>query len=206
MKPTNLFLGLAPWFLFSFTAELLGPNGVAYGAALACLGSLVLTARSFSKGGFNLIDVAGVATFGLLTAVALVSGHTVRQDIVDYGRGGAAGVLALLMLLSAVTVPFTESLARREVDRRYWGSPVFRAVNRKISMIWAGLIAVMAASHLVAGALTAAGDDRPIIRITLNWGVPVLIVLRGLKMTEQVTEEGLRSDRGAGQQVTGGAA
>ncbi len=51
MKPTNLFLGLAPWFLFSFTAELLGPNGVMYGAALACLGSLVLAIRSCARAG-----------------------------------------------------------------------------------------------------------------------------------------------------------
>jgi hypothetical protein len=197
MKPTNLILGLAPWFLFSITADWLGPHGVVYGAALAGLGSLVLAIRGYTKTGLNLIDGAGVVTFGALTALAAVSSDAVRQDIVDYGRGGAAAVLALVMLVSAVTVPFTESIARREIDRKYWGSPVFRAVNRRISMLWAGLIAVMAGSHLLAGALAAAGSERPLVRIALNWVVPAVIVLRGLKMTEDITSRDLQAGAAA---------
>lgn len=206
MKSTTLILGLAPWFLFSLTAAWLGPNGIVYGAAVAGLGSLALAVRALTKGSFNLIDLAGVATFGALTALAAVSPHAVRQDIVDYGRGGAAAVLALIMLISAATVPFTESIARQQVDRRYWGSPTFRAVNRKVSVIWAGLIALMAASHLVAGALDAAGAERPLVRVALNWGVPVLIILRGLKLTEHVTAQGLHADQARRQHVAGGAA
>jgi hypothetical protein len=103
------------------------------------------------------------------------------------------------MVVSAYTVPFTEHFARQEVDRRYWASPVFRAMNRRLSLLWAGLIAVMACSHLVAGALAAGGHDRPILTIALNWGVPVLVVVLGLKSTEHIA-----SAQGVG--VAGGVA
>jgi hypothetical protein len=180
-------------------AELLGANAVQYAAGLALAGSLALLVRNARRGSVSVLEGAAVATFSVLTAVAVVSSHSVRQDLVYYGRGGSAFVLAAVMLGSAFTVPFTEQFARQQVDRRYWGSPVFRATNRRISLLWAGLIAVMATSHLAAGALAASGHDRPLLRIALNWGVPVLVLMRGLAATERVaSEQGVSALGGAG--------
>jgi hypothetical protein len=134
----------------------------------------------------KLIDAAGVVTFTVLAVAGFLGTHSVQQNLVDYGRGGCAVVLAMVMLVSAFTVPFTEQYARAQVDSRYWGSPVFRETNKRISLAWSGLIAVMAASHLVAGAIAAHGGTRPIVNIALNWGVPVLVVVRGMKVTEEI--------------------
>ncbi|WP_431775061.1 hypothetical protein [Streptomyces cucumeris] len=179
MKPLTLLFGMAPWVLFSMIADRLGTGAVGWAALAACLGSLVLAVRGAVTDGLKVIDAAGVVTFGALAAVGLASGPDVQRSLVDYGRGGAALVLGAVMLVSAFTVPFTEQYARASIDRRYWGSPAFRAVNRRISLLWAGIILVMAVCHLLAGAL-GTGD------ILLNWVIPVLLVLGGLKRTEAV--------------------
>ncbi|WP_432589315.1 hypothetical protein ABVG11_31195 [Streptomyces sp. HD1123-B1] len=179
MKPLTLLFGMAPWVLFSMIADRLGTGAVGWAALAACLGSLVLAVRGAVTDGLKVIDAAGVVTFGALAAIGLASGPDVQRSLVDYGRGGAALVLGAVMLVSAFTVPFTEQYARASIDRRYWGSPAFRAVNRRISLLWAGIILVMAVCHLLAGAL-GTGD------ILLNWVIPVLLVLGGLKRTEAV--------------------
>jgi hypothetical protein len=132
------------------------------------------------------VDAAGVVTFAVLAVVGFAGDHHTRELLVNYGRGGCAVVLALVMLASACTVPFTEQYARARVDRRYWGSPVFRAMNRRISLVWAGLIATMAAAHLISGALASHGHQGPIVNIALNWGVPILVVVQGLKASERI--------------------
>jgi hypothetical protein len=186
MKATNLLLGLAPWVLFSVIAGWAGPDHVAIAAAVAGLGSLVLAIRGARADGAKVIDIAGVVTFGALTVVGLLGDHNVRHDLVDYGRGGSAAVLALVMLVSAFTVPFTLQYARAQVDRRYWASPVFNQVNKQISLVWAALVGAMAVSHLTYGAIVSGGSDRPFLNLALNWGVPVLVVVQGLKITRQL--------------------
>ena len=195
MKATNLLVGLAPWILFTVIADHIGTSAVGYAALVACLGSLALAIRGARETGVNIIDAAGVVTFGVLTVVGLTGSHHTQQLLVDYGRGGAALVLATVMLVSVFTVPFTEQFARPHVDRRYWGSPVFRAVNRRISLIWAGLIYAMAICHMASGYLSDHGEDPR--NLLLNWGVPVLVVVVGLKQTGRIAEAGgIRSAQG----------
>ncbi|MEU3059195.1 hypothetical protein [Streptomyces subrutilus] len=177
MKPSNLLLGLAPWVLFSMIAEHLGTGAVGYAALAACLGSLALAVRGAVTGGLGLVDGAGVVTFGALAAIGLTGGHHVQQFLVDYGRGGAAVLLGTIMLVSAYTVPFTEQYARPAIDRRYWGSPAFRAANRRISLLWAGVVFAMAACHLVEGALGAGN-------LVLNWILPILLIRIGFQRTK----------------------
>jgi hypothetical protein len=186
MKNLGMLIGLAPWVLFSMIAEHIGANAVGYAAALAGACSLVLAVRGAMSDGLKIIDAAGVVTFAVMSVVGFEGSHHVRQLLVDYGRGGCTVVLALVILISAYTVPFTEQYARAGVDRRYWGSPVFRATNRKISLVWAGLIAAMAAGHLIAGALASSGHDRPIVNLALNWGIPILVVVQGMRASERI--------------------
>ncbi|MEW1615939.1 MULTISPECIES: hypothetical protein [unclassified Streptomyces] len=186
MKATHLLLGLVPWVLFSAIAEHLGPNAVGYAALAACAGSLLLAVRGLLADGLKVIDAAGVMTFGVLAVTGFAASLPVRELLVDYARGGAALVLAAVMLVSAFTVPFTEQYARAGIDRGYWESPVFRGVNRRLSLLWAGIISVMALCHLIAGALQASGSGFW-GNILLNWAVPVLLVVCGLKYTDRVT-------------------
>ncbi|MFK0229899.1 hypothetical protein ACIQUL_29505 [Streptomyces sp. NPDC090303] len=180
MKTSGMFLGLLPWILFSVIASQLGASAVGYAALAAFLGSSVLAVWGARTDGAKMIDVAGTLTFGALAVVGFTAGHDAQQLIVSYGRGGATLLLALLMLVSAFTVPFTEQYARAAIDRRYWHSPVFRAVNRRISLLWAGIVFATACCHLLEGAL-----DRG--NLLLNWVAPVVLVMVGLKQSRTLT-------------------
>ncbi len=156
MNAKKMFLSLIPWALFSVMIERRGANAAGFAALAAAAVALWFALKDRESGGFKVIDLAGIATFGVLAVSCFVGGDSVRNWVADYGRGTAAGVLALVMLGSAVTVPFTEQYARESVPREYWHSPVFRAVNRRISAVWGAVVAVMALGHLLAGAIDPA--------------------------------------------------
>ena len=72
------------------------------------------------------------------------------------------------------------------MPRQYVTSPVFRAVNRKISGIWAAIILVMAAGHFLDGYLDAnlQGPTRVIVDLILNWAVPIGVTIVGVHFTK----------------------
>lgn len=192
MNAKSLLIALAPWVLFSMGSEHLGPAAVGPAAALACLGSLALAVHGMRHGGLKIIDAAGVATFAVIAGAGFLGGTEVDLLLAHYARGGAALILAGVMAVSALTVPFTEQYARQTVDRRYWASPEFRAKNRAISFTWAGVLLVMSICHFIAGALAASSvvpGAHP-GNIILNWVIPVLLVLRAIKRTELIAEAG----------------
>jgi hypothetical protein len=61
-------------------------------------------------------------------------------------------------------------------------------MNRRISLMWSGLIAVMAVSHLVQGALADSGSSFN-GNLLLNWVVPVLLVMVGMKQTQRIAAD-----------------
>lgn len=190
MNSKKMFLSLIPWLLFSVIINRHGANAAAIAALAAAALSLVFLVKD-KQTGVKIIDVAGVGTFGVLAAVGFVGGQSVDNWIADYGRGTAALVLAVIMLGSVLTVPFTEAYARESVPREYWKSPVFRSVNRKISALWGGVVAIMAAGHLLAGAVDPASNPdagaRP-VDLIFNWVLPIVLVLFAVKQTQRISE------------------
>jgi hypothetical protein len=184
MDAKRFLIALAPWVLFALIAERVGADAVGVAALVACLGSLGLAIYGMRHGGLKIIDGAGVITFAAIAVVGVTGGHEVDEFLVHYGRGGAALVLATIMAVSAFTVPFTEQYARESVDPQYWDSPVFRSKNKAISLLWAGVIFVMAVCHLIAGALAATSGGRHPGNILLNWVVPILLILWAVRRTE----------------------
>jgi hypothetical protein len=189
MKSKKMFYSLIPWAVFTIAA---GHGGTKYVAPAA----LVATVLAFGIAIFNtrgsslkIIDASGVLTFAAITVIAFVSGDTVRRHLVDYGRGSAALILALVMFGSLLFMPFTEQYARESVPEQYGHSPVFRAVNRKVTAIWGTAILVMSGGHFLSGHLEAAGELHRRTNLTLNWIIPVLLVLGALKLTGQVTDQ-----------------
>lgn len=191
MDAKRFLIALAPWALFALVAERAGADFVGIAALLACLGSLGLAIYGVRHGGLKIIDSAGVITFAAIAAAGFLGGHQVDEFLVHYSRGGAALVLATIMAVSAFTVPFTEQYARESVDPQYWDSPVFRAKNKAISLLWAGVIAVMAVCHLIAGALAATSGipGRHPGNILLNWVIPILLILWAVRRTETLADQ-----------------
>jgi hypothetical protein len=95
--------------------------------------------------------------------------------------------LALVMPGSLLVVPFTEQYARESVLRQYWHSPVFRAVNRRISAVFGLAVLAAAACHLYAGYLGAHADLTHAANLALNWVIPVLAILAAINYTRART-------------------
>lgn len=183
MNPTKLLIGFVPWALFGLLTHLQIQEIAGVAAALAAVTSLVILVVQ-SRGGVKIIDATSMVVFALLSVVGFgVPGGAAW--ITAYGRSSAAFALALVMLVSAVTVPFSQQYARESVPEAYWHTARFRAVNRTISALWGGLLLVMALSHTVAAVLLADGVGGG--QVLLNWVLPVLLVVWGVKRTRALS-------------------
>jgi hypothetical protein len=194
MKSSKMFLSLIPWVLFTLIAGHAGADFVGWAAAVAGLMTLAIAGYGMRgrtadghRSSLKVIDASGVVTFTVMTVLAFAGSHDLRQDIVDYGRGACALVLALVMLGSLLVVPFTEQYARESVPRAYWSSPVFRVLNRHISAAFGIAILVMAAGHFYSGYLESHGNLSTPANLVLNWVLPIAVVLAALKYTDRVT-------------------
>ena len=135
MNAKSMFLGFAPWIIFSVVAERAGADHVALAAILAFVIALGLTVYETLRSGWKILDVAGVATFGIIAVIGLVGDDQVDESLVNFGRGGSTFVLAAIMAVSAFTIPFTEQYARQSVDESLWHTSIFREKNKKISLM-----------------------------------------------------------------------
>jgi hypothetical protein len=194
MHSKKMFLSLIPWVLFTIIAGRAGADFVGWAAVVAGLMVVGIavkgtreTTPNGSRSSVKVIDLSGIVTFAVLAGLAFAGSHDLRQNIVWYGRGACALVLALVMLGSLLFVPFTEQYARESVPRQYWNSPVFRGINRHISAAFGVAILVMAGGHFLSGYLESNGDLTSALNIILNWVLPVLLVLGALKYTTRVT-------------------
>lgn len=138
-----MLISFIPWVAFTLVAGHAGAGFVGWAAALAGLLTLGIVVSGWSgrtaygsRSRLKIIDVMGIVTFVAMAALAFTGSGDVREHIVDYGRGACVLVLALVMLGSLLAVPFTEQYARESVPRQYWHSPVFRAINRRISAVF----------------------------------------------------------------------
>lgn len=187
MNAKKFLVALAPWLVFSVIANRMGADHVGIAALLACAGSVGLMLYGLRDGGVKLIEITGVMTFGAIAALGFIGGHGTDVFLAEFGRGGSALVLAAVMAISALTIPFTEQYAKESVDPRYWGSLAFRAKNKAISMLWAGVVFAMALCHLIAGALAADSSGAHPGNILLNWIVPVVLIIFATKKTRQMS-------------------
>lgn len=188
MDTKKLIFGMAPWFLFTVAVHRMGVDGAGLAAVASCLAAAGLAAYELSRGhSVKILDWAGVATFGLMAMLAYGGGPVVEGWLVGFGRGGSTLVLAAVMAVSAVTVPFTEQYARESVDPRYWGSPVFRAKNKAISLVWAGAVAAMGVGHVLAGVL---GAQTGPVNLVLNWALPVAMIIFAVNRSRAIVDAG----------------
>ena len=152
----------------------LGAGGTIVIVSLALAALIALPGLRAGKP--KMLDLGGVVTFVGFLVVALTADATVAHDVTRYARGIAAAALSLLAFASLLFVPFTEQYARESVPQEAWGSARFKAINRKLTVMWALIFAGMVPFHIVAGAVNTQRAN-----IILNFVVPCLMVLWGAK-------------------------
>lgn len=197
MSTGRLLLGLAPWFAFSLLTHRLGANSAGFAALIAAALALCLAYAHRSGRSVDVLEGGAVLTFGVIAIVAFLGGQRIDDWLANYGRGTATLVLAAIMFLSAVTVPFTERYARTGVAEQYWHTAEFRSTTRRISLVWAGAVTVMGLGHLLAGVVdpltreygvTGAAQPSRLPDLLLNWGVPLAMIFLASKYTARAAE------------------
>jgi hypothetical protein len=197
MSISRLLLGLSPWFAFSLLTHRLGANSAGFAALIAAAIAAYLAYAHRAGRNFDILEVGAVLTFSVIATIAFLGGQPTDDWLANYGRGIASLVLAAIMFLSAVTVPFTERYARTSVAEKYWQTPEFRATNRRISLAWACAVSVMGVGHILAGAIDpltheygVAGTAQPsrLPDLLLNWGVPIAMIFLVTKYTTRAAD------------------
>ncbi len=176
----GIYVAFLPWVLFTLITQ----HDTLRAAAVAALAAaLAIAAPSLAAGRPKLLELGAVLAFAGFTVVAFTADPATSAWVARYARAIAASVLALISFSSLLVTPFTEQYARESVPRQLWGSARFKAINRRLTLMWAWVFVAMIPSHLIAGAI----DTRRANTI-FNWVVPVVLVVWAAKRTAAVSD------------------
>ncbi|MFB8272525.1 hypothetical protein ACFC96_38905 [Streptomyces sp. NPDC055955] len=175
----NLLFAFAPWIIFDVVAS---PSTWEYAALAALVAAVVLNLPDLRRGSFKALEVVGILFFGVMAVLALFLD---RQDMLwleTYAQVLSSAVIAVVALASLAFVPFTEQYARESTPREVWSSPVFRHVNRVLTLVWGGVFVATAALGLVALHTTSGAD-------WFNWVIPVVLLVLAARFTERYPDQ-----------------
>lgn len=168
------FRGFVPWIIFWVVA---GPSSWEYASGGALLAALILAMPSADRGSIKLLDVVSILFFAVLTVAGLILDRSDLDWLEDYSQAISSGVLAVVVLGSLAFVPFTEQYARESVPRENWGSPLFKQINRVLTLVWGLVFAASAVLGVIAEEMDGGKD-------WLNWIIPIALIVGAFKFTE----------------------
>jgi hypothetical protein len=191
MENLKFVLGFLPWIVFSFAAQRLDANGVAWSATIAAAMSLVAVIVARRRHGPKILNLGSLVLFTAIAVAGFAGGPAVDTWLFEWGRPLAGVLLGLYVLATVPVMPFTEEYARQSVPRQYWGSPTFRRINRVLSAAWGAAIVVIGAAGLLVTALDAHAVDASenhTVDLLLNWVVPIAVIWGMVKFTAAYPE------------------
>ena len=187
----GIFIALIPWIAFTV---LVSHSSLKLGSLASLAIAVVIAVPGIRKGRPKSLEVGAVVTFIGFVVVAFLADGATAHWVARYARGIAALILSLISFGSLLFVPFTEQYARDQVPEQYWGSPRFKAINRRLTTLWACVFAAMVPFHAIAGTVnTKAGN------IVFNWVIPLALVMWAIKRTSAVADSD--SDAAPAQKV-----
>lgn len=172
------FVGFAPWIAM---AVLAGPDRFVLAAAVALgLAVLSLVAGLAVHMSPKLLDIAGIAYFGVLIVIGLVaSGDTLEWFERYAGELSNVVIFAIALLSILIRMPFTIQYARESVPREQWHAPLFLHINYVITWAWVIAFAAMALSGWLASGPLEDPDN-----VWLNWVVPIGALVLAVQFTQ----------------------
>ena len=175
----NPFVGFVPWIIFWVVAA---PSTWEYATLGALIAAVILAFPDAQKRSLKLLDVTTIAFFAVLSVLAIFLDPADLDWLEDYSQAISSGVLAAIVLGSLAFVPFTEQYARESAPREVWDTPVFKQVNRTLTMVW-GLVFLASAVLGVIAQNVDSGKD------WLNWVIPIILIVGAFKFTARYPDE-----------------
>jgi hypothetical protein len=165
---------LLPWIVFA-VVDRYGGQGVTWASigALVTAVTLLVTERDNGSGVPNVLMIGAVILFAGLTVAGFIY-DTPHSWLAHNGRALAALGLAAIAMASLTYIPITEHYSRPHTRPSLWRTERFHRVNVYATMMWAGIAALAALSHIAANLV-----NQPSAYTVLNWVVPIAMVAIG---------------------------
>jgi uncharacterized membrane protein len=173
------FAGFVPWIIFWVVAN--SPSTWEYGALGAALAAIILALPSAGRRRLKVLDVATIVFFLAMAVIGAVVGAEDRDWLDRWSMVLSSGALGLIALGSLAFVPFTEQYAREQTPRELWRSPVFRRINRVLTLVWGLTFIATAALGCIAVVAPGTSD-------WTNWILPVVLIVGAFKFTARYPE------------------
>jgi uncharacterized membrane protein len=170
----NPLAGFIPWIIFWVVAN--SPSTWEYGAIGAALAAVILALPSASRRRPKMLDVATIVFFVAVAVIGALLGAEDRDWLDRWSMVLSSGALGLIALGSLAFVPFTEQYAREQTPRELWGNPVFRRINRVLTLVWG--LTFLATAMLGCIAVVAPGTSD-----WTNWILPIVLIVGAFKFT-----------------------
>lgn len=175
----NPFVGFVPWIIFWVVAA---PSTWEYATLGALIAAVILAVPDAQKHSIKLLDVTTIAFFAVFSLLAVFLDPSDLDWLEDYSQAISSGVLAVIVLGSLAFVPFTEQYARESAPREVWDTPVFKQVNRTLTLVW-GLVFLASSILGVIAQEVDSGKD------WLNWIIPIILIVGAFKFTARYPDE-----------------
>ncbi|MBQ7803961.1 MAG: hypothetical protein IJ372_04870 [Rhodococcus sp.] len=186
LNPLSIFVGFLPWIAFTFLAQRLAADGVAWSALFAAALSLVFVLRGRRTGSPVQLEIYSLILFTVIAVAGFIGDDRVDAWLYEWGRPLTGVILGLILSATSFTRPFTAEFAKQSTPREYWSSPLFRRINFVLSAAWGVAIAVMGASAVLVTAVDAHAADTEspyLLDFVLNWMVPICMIATMIHIT-----------------------
>jgi hypothetical protein len=182
MKPLMLVLSFLPLILFSLLARLLphGDIGAAGLAAAVLAGIAMLAVRPIWPP--KILTTCSFVLFAVLAITGFTGSASTDRWVATWGAAGVALMMGLAILVLVPVMPFTEQFARQHTPKDHWASPVFKQINRVLSLGWGVALAGVGVSRLLAVAVDGHTTHR-LPDLLLGVAVPVVILVYMLRFS-----------------------
>jgi len=176
---SNPFVGFVPWIIFWVFAS---PASWEYAALAALIAAIVLAVPDARGHKLKVLDVTTIVFFGVFSVLALFLDRADLDWLEDYSQAISSGVLAVIVLGSLAFVPFTEQYARDSAPREVWDTPLFKQVNRTLTLVWGLVFAASAILGVIAQNVDSGQD-------WFNWIIPIALIVIAFKFTARYPDE-----------------
>jgi len=139
----QIFLGFTPYLAF-FVGIRIGSVDAAMWIAFVVAVLVALYGRWRGRS-VKILEVGVVTLFGALAVFTGVTHWDWSLTAVRFAVD--LGLLAIVLISIAIGRPFTLQYARERVAEGYWQSPLFLAINRRITWVWAAAFAALVTAH-----------------------------------------------------------
>jgi hypothetical protein len=173
------FASFAPWIIFGIVAA--GPSTWLYGALAAAIAAVIVALPSIGRRNVKVLDVVTILFFVAMTIAGIVADAKDRDWMDTYASVISSGVLALIALGSLAFVPFTEQYARESTPPEVWDQPVFKHVNRVLTLMWGLVFAAIAVAAFISIKVPSTGD-------WTEWVIPAVLLVAAFKFTDYYPE------------------